>query len=74
VFKWVFWLFFLDCVLLGYCGHQRPEGTILLIGRLATAFYFIFFLILLPLISWLEKPMALPRSISAPVLKAKEQA
>jgi ubiquinol-cytochrome c reductase cytochrome b subunit len=39
------------------------------IGRIATAWYFIHFLIVLPLLGFFEKPKPLPTSISEPVLK-----
>jgi ubiquinol-cytochrome c reductase cytochrome b subunit len=38
-------------------------------SQVATAYYFGHFLIVLPLVGWLEKPRVLPYSISAPVLK-----
>ena len=34
-----------------------------------TFWYFFHFLVILPLLSWLEKPLPLPKSISEPVLK-----
>ena len=68
VFKWFFWLMVADMVLLGYVGSQPAEGDWILIGRLATAYYFLHFLILLPLIGWFERPRPLPDSIAKPVL------
>jgi len=65
-----FWIFVLDCVLLGYIGAKPPEGWYLHIGRLATAWYFAHFIIILPLLGWFERPLPLPTSISEPVLKA----
>jgi ubiquinol-cytochrome c reductase cytochrome b subunit len=53
------WLFFLDVLFLGYVGMQ-PPGTMLLIGRAATSYYFLYFL-LLPLLSVFEKVRPLPR-------------
>ena len=53
------WLFFLNILILGYLGMQ-PPGTMLLIGRAATSYYFIYF-ILLPLIPAFEKVRPLPR-------------
>jgi len=53
------WLFFLNILILGYLGMQ-PPGTMLLIGRAATSYYFIYF-ILLPLIPAFEKVKPLPR-------------
>ena len=38
-------------------------------GRLATLYYFIHFLILIPLIGIFERPLPLPTSISAAVTK-----
>jgi ubiquinol-cytochrome c reductase cytochrome b subunit len=68
VFKWFFWLFGIDCVVLGFAGAYPPEGWWLTIGRLATFWYFAHFLIVLPLLGWFERPRPLPRSISEPVL------
>jgi len=64
VFKWFFWLFALDCVVLGYIGSQPPEGIYIPIGRIATAYYFLHFAILY-YISGREKTLPLPESISA---------
>ncbi len=68
VFKWFFWLMVADMLILGYVGSQPAEGDWILIGRLATAYYFLHFLILLPLIGWFERPRPLPDSIAKPVL------
>ena len=47
------------------------EGTYLLIARVATAYYFIHFIVILPLLSRFEKTEPVPLSISDPVLKSK---
>jgi quinol-cytochrome oxidoreductase complex cytochrome b subunit len=70
IYKVLFWLFLICCVVLGWVGSQHPEGAPLIIGRIATVYYFLHFLVLLPLISRIEKPRPLPDSISQPVLKA----
>ena len=57
--KVITWLFFLNILILGYLGMQ-PPGTMLLIGRAATSYYFIYF-ILLPLIPAFEKVKPLPQ-------------
>ncbi|MBC7906064.1 MAG: cytochrome b N-terminal domain-containing protein, partial [Rhodospirillaceae bacterium] len=69
LYKQFFWLFLADCLLLGYIGGKPAEGAYLIIGQLATAYYFFHFLVLMPLLGKFEKPKALPASISAPVLK-----
>ncbi|MGE5539997.1 MAG: cytochrome b [Gemmatimonas sp.] len=70
IYKVLFWIFLVCCVTLGWVGSQHPEGLPLLIGRIATVYYFLHFLVLLPLVSRIEKPRPLPESISQPVLKA----
>ena len=44
------------------------EGLYLLIARVATAYYFIHFLIILPVLGFKEKTIPLPLSITEPVL------
>jgi quinol-cytochrome oxidoreductase complex cytochrome b subunit len=68
IYKLLFWVFLVDCVVLGWVGAQHPEGLPLILGRIGTAYYFIHFLVLLPLVSKFEKPRPLPESISTPVL------
>ena len=55
-------------VALGVCGAHKPEGIYVVIGRVATAYYFLHFLVILPLLGFLERPLPLPESISRPVL------
>jgi ubiquinol-cytochrome c reductase cytochrome b/c1 subunit len=66
--KQFFWVFVVVCVLLGYLGAQPPEGIYVIAGRILTACYFAYFLILLPLLSRIEKPRPLPNSIAEDVL------
>ena len=68
VFKSFYWLLVADVIVLGFVGANPPEGAWIHIGRVATAWYFFHFLILLPLIGWFEKPLPLPDSIARPVL------
>jgi ubiquinol-cytochrome c reductase cytochrome b subunit len=75
VYKQLFWVFLADCILLGWVGAMPAEGHYLVIGRFATAYYFLHLLVILPLLGKLEKTRPVPESISAPVLKgAKEHA
>ncbi len=69
IYKWTFWLLILDVSVLGYMGAMPAEGTYLLIARAATAYYFLHFLVILPVLSSVEKTDPLPLSISEPVLK-----
>jgi ubiquinol-cytochrome c reductase cytochrome b subunit len=68
MFKGTFWFFIFICVVLGVVGANPPEGMWLVVGRLATAWYFLHFLVILPVLSAVERPKPLPTSISEAVL------
>jgi ubiquinol-cytochrome c reductase cytochrome b subunit len=55
--------------ILGEVGAHRPEGLWVITGQICTAYYFFHFLIALPLMGKLERPLPLPESISRPVLQ-----
>jgi len=69
IYKQFFWIFIIDCFILGYVGAKPPEGVLIPIGQAATAFYFAYFVFIIPLIGILEKPRPLPDSIAASVTK-----
>jgi len=69
IYRQFFWVFFIDCLVLGWIGANPPEGMYIVIGRIASAYYFAHFLIVLPLLSVFETPRPVPTSISEPVLK-----
>jgi ubiquinol-cytochrome c reductase cytochrome b/c1 subunit len=69
VYKWVFWLLVIDVVALGWVGANPPEGLVVMVGQIATFYYFIHFLILFPVIGRLERPKPLPASIATAVLQ-----
>jgi len=71
LYKQFFWLFLANCLFLGYLGGKPAEGWYVPASQLATAYYFAHFLVIMPLLGKIEKPKALPASISAPVLKEK---
>lgn len=70
IYKQLFWILVLDILVLGWIGKSPPEGSYVIIGQLATIYYFIHFLILLPIIGKLETPNPLPDSIAGSVLEA----
>ena len=72
IYKWFFWAFVLTCIALGYLGSQPPEGIYLVFGRILTTYYFLFFLVVMPVVGWIEKPKALPGSITELVLGPQE--
>jgi ubiquinol-cytochrome c reductase cytochrome b subunit len=63
IFVWV-----LSFVALGMVGAHQPVGMWVVIGRVATAYYFLHFLVILPVLGKLEKTLPLPDSISRPVI------
>ena len=68
IFKQFFWLFVLDVLVLGWVGKNPPEGMFIIIGRVASVYYFAHFLVILPLLGKFEKTCPLPESIGTPVL------
>jgi ubiquinol-cytochrome c reductase cytochrome b subunit len=61
-------LFVVVTLLLGLCGAKPPEGIWVVIARVCTAWYFLHFLVILPLLGKFEKTLPLPESISNPVI------
>ena len=70
IYRFASWLLVADAIVLGWVGANPPEGIFVAIGRLATAYYFLHFLILMPLLGKIERPRPLPLSIGAAVLGA----
>src|SRR5215218_9960036 len=68
IYRIISWFLVIDTIVLGYVGSQLPQGPIVTIGQIATAYYFIHFLILMPLVGKIETPRPLPLSIGAAVL------
>jgi ubiquinol-cytochrome c reductase cytochrome b/c1 subunit len=68
LYRQFFWILVATCIGLGYLGSQPPEGGYVIASRILTVYYFAHFLIIMPLVAWVEKPKPLPASISEPVL------
>ena len=69
LFRIFFWLLLIDAVVLGYLGGKPAEGVYVVLSRIATGWYFLHFLVILPLLSVFETTRPLPKSISEPVLR-----
>ena len=67
-YRKLFVLFTINAVFLGWLGSRPAEGSYLIMAQLATAYYFAFFLIIMPLLGLVEKPRRLPNSITEAVL------
>jgi ubiquinol-cytochrome c reductase cytochrome b subunit len=69
IYKWFMFLLVIDVVVLGFCGAHPPEGFWVPLSQLGTVYYFFHFLILLPILGKIERPLPLPPSIADAVLK-----
>jgi ubiquinol-cytochrome c reductase cytochrome b subunit len=68
VFKRFFWLLVADVLVLGWAGGGAPTPVRNAIGQICAAYYFLHFLVILPLVSRFETTLPLPKSISESVL------
>ena len=68
LYKQFYWILIIDVLILGYMGAMPAEGLYLLVARVATAYYFVHFLIILPILGYKEKTIPIPLSIMEPVL------
>jgi ubiquinol-cytochrome c reductase cytochrome b subunit len=68
LYKQFYWILVADVLILGYMGAMPAEGLYLLIARVATAYYFLHFLVILPVLGLKEKTLPIPLSITEPVL------
>jgi ubiquinol-cytochrome c reductase cytochrome b subunit len=75
LYRKFFWFGLVPCVLiLGYCGGAPAAEPYVIISQLAATYYFAHFLIILPIISKIERPLPLPNSITEAVLAGKDGA
>ena len=54
IFKFFYWLFVADFLILGWIGQMPVKTTYVFVGQLATVYYFSFFLIIIPLVGNIE--------------------
>lgn len=68
LFRIFFWIFVIDMAALFYLGGAAAEEPFILMSQIATGWYFLHFLVILPIISQIEVPKPLPFSITEAVL------
>ncbi len=68
LFKKFFWALVIDILILGWMGKSPAEQPYVLISQFAAIYYFAHFLIILPIVSRMERPLPLPNSITEAVL------
>ena len=82
--RWFFIFFVIAALGLGWCGAKNPDDLVFTMGtdadghavgfkflwlaQLLTAYYFAYFLVILPVLGIIEKPKPRPASIEASVL------
>jgi ubiquinol-cytochrome c reductase cytochrome b subunit len=82
--RWFFLIFVVATIVLGWCGGQLPDNVIIPVGkdetgaptgftvvwlsRILAVYYYLYFLVVLPLLGLKEKPLPVPETISSPVL------
>ncbi|MFN0264466.1 cytochrome bc complex cytochrome b subunit [Tepidamorphus sp. 3E244] len=69
LYRQFFWILLIVCIGLGYLGGKPAEGIYVVLSRILTIYYFVHFLVILPLLGFIETPKPLPASISESVLK-----
>ncbi len=80
--RWFFGFFVIACLGLGWAGAALPDDPVpglgalgvdfLLMGRILTIYYFAYFLVILPVLGFIETPKARPSSIEESVLGEKK--
>ena len=69
MFKKFFWFGLIPTmIVLLICGGKPAEQPWVLLSQVATAYYFLHFLVILPIVSQIEVPKPLPFSITEAVL------
>jgi len=68
IYRQFFWIFVLVCLGLGYLGSQPAEGGYVIASRILTAYYFLHFLVIMPVLGLIERPRPRPASITEAVL------
>jgi ubiquinol-cytochrome c reductase cytochrome b subunit len=57
IYRVVFWFLFADFLLLGWIGQEVVEEPFVMVGQIGTAFYFLYFLVFVPLVGVLENSL-----------------
>jgi ubiquinol-cytochrome c reductase cytochrome b subunit len=74
LYRIAFWVFFVAVIALGWVGSQAPEGIVVTVGWVATLYYFLHFLVVIPALNYIERPHPLPHSIDSYLSTKQERA
>src|SRR3546814_6062331 len=64
IYRWFFWILVLDVFVLGFCGMQPAEQPYVIASQIGAIYYFAHFLVILPIVSRIERPLPMPNSIT----------
>ncbi|MDA9552975.1 cytochrome b N-terminal domain-containing protein [Emcibacteraceae bacterium] len=77
--QFFFWIFVVNGLFLGFLGQKAPDDILLAsfnvtdFSRVSLAYYFGYFLVVMPLVSRMETTKPIPTSIAAAVLEANKK-
>ncbi len=74
LFRIFFWIFVVDMLALFWLGGAEAKEPYVMFSQIATAYYFLHFLVIIPIVSMVEKPKPLPYSITEAVLGSDKKA
>jgi len=57
IFKFFFWLFLADFIILTWIGQKPVKDTFILVGQIATVYYFAFFFLIIPVVGKIESAL-----------------
>ena len=57
IFKFFFWLFIADYIILTWVGQMPVRPAFIFTGQVATVYYFVFFIIIVPLLGGVDKKL-----------------
>jgi len=65
IYRWWFIVLVFDFFLLMWCGSQPAEGIVPTLSLIGTIYWFAHFLLVLPIVGLIEKPLARPETVEA---------
>ena len=57
IFKFCFWVFIADFIILTWVGQKPVRDSFIFLGQIATLYYFMFFLVLIPVVGVIESKL-----------------
>jgi len=63
MFKWAFWLFLIDFIVLMWAGGQPAGPVSANVSLIGSSYWFAYFLVILPVLGVIEKPLPQPATI-----------